>query len=96
MWVAGFSRNSGGNPYLLEERLRVVLFPGAPVTSVVPTYTAQPILDRIRNTVARLGEGLQVLDINLDDMENVEGRGDQVGDVDPLSVSLPTDQAHSL
>ena len=67
-WVAGFSRNSGGNPYLLEERLRVVLFPGAPVTAVVPTSQAQPVLDHIRNTVARLGEGLQVLDINLEEM----------------------------
>ena len=54
-WVAGFSKNSGGNPYLLDETLRVALFPGAPVTAVVPSQQAKPILQKIRNTVATLG-----------------------------------------
>ena len=48
MWVAGFSWNSGGNPYLLEEHLRVVLLLRAPVTVVVTSLKAQPVLDRIR------------------------------------------------
>ena len=34
--------------------------------------------------------------VNLEEMENLEGRGDQVSEVDPLDVSLPTDQANSL
>ena len=82
-WVGGFSKNSGGNPYLLEERLRVVLFPGAPVTAVVPLEKAKPILDRIKNAVVSLGEG-QVLDINLEEMEDLTGKEDQVSDADPL------------
>ena len=53
--VAGFSKNSGDNPYLLDETLRVALFPGAPVTAVVPSQQAKPILQKIRNTVATLG-----------------------------------------
>ena len=57
-WVAGFSRNSGGNPYLLDENMRVVLFTGAPVTAVVPSHQAKPVLERIHNAVAKLGEGL--------------------------------------
>ena len=93
-WVAGFSRNSGGNPYLLEETLRVALFPGAPVTAVVPSQQAKPILQRIRNTVATLGEGLQVLDINLEEMEDLEGREDQVSGADPLELPLSTDQSN--
>ena len=95
-WVAGFSKNSGGNTYLLEERLRVMLFPGAPVTAVVPSQKAQLVLDRIKNAVAKLGEGLQVLDINLEEMENLEGREDQVSETDPLAVSPSTDQVDLL
>ena len=90
-WVGGFSKNSGSNPYLLEERLRVILFPGTPVTAVVPSQKAQPVLNRIKNAVAKLGEGLQVLDINLEEMENLEGREDQVSETYPLAVSLLTD-----
>ena len=95
-WVGGFSKNSGGNPYLLEECLRVVLFPEVPVSAVVPLSKAQPVLDRIKNAVAKLGEGLQVLDINLDEVADIEGRRDQVSEVDPLDVSLPTDQVNVL
>ena len=95
-WVGGFSKNSGGNPYLLEERLRVVLFPGAPVTAVLPSDKAKPILDCIKNAVASLGEGLQVLDINLEEMEDLTGREDQVSEADPLAVSPSTDQVDSL
>ena len=65
-WVSGCSRNLGDNPYLLEEESWVILFPGAPVTSVVPRHEAQPVLDSIRNAVVWLGEGLNVLDINLE------------------------------
>ena len=95
-WVAGFSRNSGGNPYILEETLKVALFPGAPVTAVLPYQQAKPILQRIRNTVATLGEGPQVLDINLEEMEDLEGREDQVSGSDPLQIPLSTDKNNSV
>ena len=95
-WVAGFSRNSGGNPYVLNETLRVALFPGAPVTAVVPSQQARPMLQRIKNTVATLGEGLQVLDINLEEMEDLEGREDQVSGTDPLALPHTSDQANSV
>ena len=95
-WVAGFSRNSGGNPYLLDETLRVALFPGAPVTAVVSSQQARPILQRIKNTVATLGEGLQVLDINLEEMEDLEGREDQVSGTDPLALPHTSDQENSV
>ena len=95
-WVAGFSRNSGGNPYILDESLRVALFPGAPVTAVLPEHQARPILQKIKNSVATLGEGLEVLDINLDVMEDLAGREDQVSVTDPLEVPLQPDRANSV
>ena len=53
-------------------------------------------LDCIKNAVAKLGEGLQVLDINLEEMDNLEGREDQVSGTDPLAVSPSTDQHRSM
>ena len=49
----------------------------------------------MKNAVAKLGEGLQVLDINLEEMDNLEGREDQVR-TDPLAVLPSTDQADLL
>ena len=42
--------------------------------------------------MATLGEELDVLDINLDTMEDLAGREDQVSDVDPLEVAPQPDR----
>ena len=88
--MAGFSRNSGGNPYLAQESFREALFPGAPPSAVLPDNLAKPILEKIR--LATLGEELDVLDINLVNMEDIAGGEDQVSDVDPLEVAPQPDR----
>ena len=65
------------------------------MTSVVPRQEAQPVLDSIRNTVARLGEGPNMLDINLEEMQEFATPGDQVSEVGMLK-SISSDAVHSL
>ena len=93
-WVAGFSRNSGGNPYLVEELFRESLFPGAPSSAVLSSAQAKPILDKIR--IATVGEELDVLDINLIPMDELDEEEGHVSTVDPLFVAPQPDRALSV
>ena len=72
--------------------MRVALFPGVPVTAVLSAEKARPILDQIRSSLAAIEGGLDVLDINLEPMEDLEGREAQVSEPDPLEVSRQTDR----
>ena len=72
--------------------MRVALFPGVPVTAVLSDEKARPILQRIKSSVAAIEGGLDVLDINLEMMEDLEGREVQVSETDPLEVPLQTDR----
>ena len=88
--MAGFSRNSGGNPYLVQESFRETLFPGAPQSAVLPTAQAQPILEKMR--LATIGEELDVLDINLVPMDDLSAEEGHVSTVDPLFVAPQPDR----
>ena len=77
-WVTGFRRNSKTKPYLLTEALRLHLFPNAPPTSVVPERLSGPVLQKIQEHMEYLGDELD--NINLDEMEDVSGKGSMVGD----------------
>ena len=75
-----------------------MLFPGAPTTAVVSQLQASPVLDTIRNNVARLGENLDILDINLEVMQDIPDDSvpeDQVREVGDL-FSIYHDDANSV
>ena len=74
--------------------MREALFRGAPLSAVLPEHQARPILQKIK--MATLGEGLDVLDINLDTMEDLTGREDQVSEMDPLEVTPQPDRENSV
>ena len=66
------------------------------MTAVVPQSTAKPIMDRILARFANPEEELNDLGVNLIDMQDSEGEGDQVSGMDPLAVPISTDHADSL
>ena len=66
------------------------------MTAVLPAHQAKPILKKIKSSVATLGEGLEVLDINLEDMEDLDDREDQVSATDPLELPPHTDRDDSV
>ena len=47
LWVAGFSRNSKGKPYLASEEIRQALFPKAPTTAVFKPAPTPPASSEI-------------------------------------------------
>ena len=69
----------------MEESFRESLFPGAPLTAVLSSAQAKPILNKIR--LATMGEYLDVLDINLVQMDNTQEEEGHVSTVDPLLVA---------
>ena len=78
--MAGYGKSSNKKPYLLLEASRVVLFPNAPPTSVVDRAVAAPIISDIKAAVDNVQQSLSHLDLALDHMEDLTGKGSQVGD----------------
>ena len=79
-WVAGYGKSSAKKPYLLVEDSRVVLFPHAPPTAVVAREVAAPILGDIKAALDSLQQSLSHMDLTLEQMEDLSGKGPQVGD----------------
>ena len=72
--------------------MREALVPGAPTTAALPRHKALPLLQKIK----MIGEGLDVLDINLDPMEDIEGREEQVSERDGFSVTPQPDNVSNV
>ncbi|XP_064089448.1 uncharacterized protein LOC135203593 isoform X1 [Macrobrachium nipponense] len=77
-WVGGFGKNAPkGQPYILDKKLAVQIFPGGKATGYVDPAAAAPIIAYIQQQVeqALVGEGSQdivadvaTLDLNLEPM----------------------------
>ena len=80
-WVAGYSRSSRGNPYMMLETHRLTLFPGAPASSVVPLETSAAIQRDIaaNEEVQETEQMLSNVDVGLVAMDDDTGERVQVG-----------------
>ncbi|XP_066947609.1 uncharacterized protein [Macrobrachium rosenbergii] len=77
-WVAGFGRNvPSGKPYVLDARLRDLLYPGARVAAAVPEDVATPIIQQIRDETqppqadilyAEVSEDVAAINLDLEPM----------------------------
>ncbi|XP_066955105.1 uncharacterized protein [Macrobrachium rosenbergii] len=77
-WVAGFGRNvPSGKPYVLDARLRDLLYPGARVAAAVPEELATPIIQQILDATqppqvdilyAEVSEDVAALNLDLEPM----------------------------
>ncbi|XP_066956299.1 uncharacterized protein [Macrobrachium rosenbergii] len=85
-WVAGFGRNvPSGKPYVLDEKWRDLLYPGARIAAAVPTEVAAPIIEQIRVVTQPLVEETLYVEVSDDvaaldlDLEPMNTEQDQVG-----------------
>ncbi|XP_066978802.1 uncharacterized protein [Macrobrachium rosenbergii] len=92
-WVAGFGRNvPSGKPYVLDAKLRDLLYPGARVAAAVPEDLATPIIQQIRDATqppqvdilySEVSEDVAALNLDLEPMatEQDQGVSSEVGEV---------------
>ena len=89
--MGGYGKSSSSKPYILMEEGRRVLFPKAPRSAVVDPETSQQVLASAGANVERVAEGLLSMDLALEEMPDVTGKGSEVGD--PLELSNPSHAA---
>ena len=79
-WVKGFGKSCKGKPYLLAESSRAILFPKAYASSVVSPLDAADVFQEIRYNMDQVVASLGHVDLTLEEMVDVSGKGNTEGD----------------
>ncbi|XP_066941958.1 uncharacterized protein [Macrobrachium rosenbergii] len=92
-WVAGYGRNvPSGKPYVLDENIRNLLYPGAQISAAVPPEVAAPVIEQIRvetqppqdeNLYVEVSEEVAAINLDLEPMNTEQDQevGREVSEV---------------